>query len=256
VLPPGVSCTFAAGHVRTADVDGLAAVIHDRHGALSAVFSGVSLRSAAQVSSTDVLAAEQQAIDLSFGGNRRAYLEALTRSHATLAVARSVIRDELRRRSIGQTLAGTGQSMLEWTADRETKAVDTAICLHDDLPGRGGFPLTDAREVGVVPLLARLPYLFADHEAPPAPATPVAAPAGAGLARLTWSYGADPDLAGYRVYRSAVSGGPYTTVGPFLDRATLVDRQPRGTISYYVVGAVDTSGNTNDPSQEIAVASP
>src|SRR5262249_18518157 len=157
----GVSCTFAAGHVRTADVDALSAVTHDRHDALSAVFSRVSLRSAAPVGLDQVLAAEQAAIDGSFGGNRRAYLEALTRSHATLRGARAGIQDELRRRAVAERLAGTGQSLLEWTADREAKAVDTAICLHDDIPGRGGFPQTDAREVGIVPVLERLPYLFA-----------------------------------------------------------------------------------------------
>jgi hypothetical protein len=255
VLPESVACTFAAGHVSTAEVNGLAAVIHDRHGALSAVFSRVSLRSAAVVGLDRVLAAEQQAIDRSFGGNRRAYLEALTRSHATLDVARAIIRDELRRRSIAEKLAGgSRQTMLEWTADREAKAVDTAICLHDDIPGRGGFPNTDAREVGVVPVLARLPYLFADHEAPAAPSTPVAAPAGVGLVRLTWAYGREADLSGYRVYRSDTSGGPYVAVGPFLDRSTLVDKQPRGTSSYYVVRAVDTSGNISPPSAEVATA--
>jgi hypothetical protein len=257
VLPAGVSCTFAAGHVRTADVDALAAVLHNHHDALSAVFSGVSLRSAAPVTPTQVLAAEQEAIDRSFSGNRRAYLEALARSHATLAVARSIIRDELRRRAIAQELTDASkQTMLEWTADREAAAVDTAICLQDDIPGRGGFPLTDAREVGVVPVLARLPFLFADHDPPAPPAAVAAAPAGAGLLRLTWSSGAEPDLAGYRVYRADTAGGPYVATGPFLDRPTLVDKRARGTTSYYVVRAVDTSGNVSEPSAEIAATAP
>jgi hypothetical protein len=257
VLPESVSCSFAAGHVRTADVDGLAAVIHDPHGALSAVFSRVSLRSAAAISPDQVLAAERETIERSFAGNRRAYLEALTRSHATLEVARAVIRDELRRRSIAEKLAGSsGPTMLEWTAEREARAVDTAICLHDDIPGRGGFPSTDAREVGVVPVLARLPYLFADREAPESPIALVAAPGGVGLVRLTWAYGTEADLAGYRVYRADTSGGPYTAVGPFLDRATLVDKQARGTTSYYVVRAVDTSGNLSEPTAEISATTP
>lgn len=257
VLPAGVTCTFAGGHVATAAVDALAALTHNRRSALSAVFGRIALRSATPVTLGQVLTVEQQAIDRSFHGSRRAYLEALTRSHATLGVARSIIRDELRRRAITTKLAGMGsaQTMLEWTADREAKAVSTAICLHDDLPGDGGFPRTDAREVGVVPLLAKLPYLFADREAPAVPPTPIVNAGGIGILVLTWSYGSEADLAGYRVYRSATSGGPYEAVGPFLDRPILVDTTaPRGSKSFYVIRAVDTSGNTSQPSAEVAAA--
>lgn len=98
---------------------------------------------------------------------------------------------------LGET--GSTQTPLEWTADREARAVDTAICAGDILPGDGGFPRTDARELGVVPLLARLPYLFADRSAPAAPTGVTIAPGGAGVWRLVWSPGSEPDLAGYRV---------------------------------------------------------
>jgi hypothetical protein len=204
----------------------------------------------------EVLEAERQAIDRSFGGDRDAYLAALRRAHATVTLARSVIRDELRRRAIADgPAAASGQTMLEWTADREARAVDTAICVRDDIPGRGGFPRTDSREVGVVPVLERLPFLFGDDDPPSAPAA-AAAPAGAGLVRLTWEYGSEPDLAGYRVFRSDTSGGPSAPVGPFLDRPTLVDTEPRGTTSYYTVRAIDTSGNQSEPSREVAATSP
>ena len=166
-----------------------------------------------------------------------------------------MIRDELRRRAIAQKLASTGsaQMTLEWTADREAGAAATAICLHDALPGDGDFPIGEDREVGVVPLLQRLPFLFADRTAPAAPSAPTAASGGAGVVVLTWTSGSEPDLAGYRVYRSTTSGGPYQPVGPFLDRPAFVDTTASlGAPSYYVVRAFDTSGNASAPSAEVA----
>jgi hypothetical protein len=254
VLPEGVTCTLAAGHVRTDAVDALAAVTHNHHDALTAAFEQVALRSAAPVSQADVLAVEQQAVDRVFHGNRHGYLEALSRAHASLGVARAVIRDELRRRAIAKMLAGQGstQTMLDWAAAREAKAVDTAICLHDDLPGTGAFPQTDEREVGVVPLLARLPFLFSDKTPPAAPAAPTATP-GPGTVTLAWTSNPEADLAGYAVFRGTASGGPYQQIGPLLDRPTLTDSTaPAGTTSYYVIRAIDTSGNASAPSPEVS----
>jgi hypothetical protein len=255
-LPPGATCTLDHGTVATADVDGLAAVVRDRHEALSAAFARAVLQSAATVPDAAVSTAEQAAV-ARFRGKRRGYLEALTRSHATLAVARGVIADELRRRAIAQKLAssGGGETTLQWSAEREASAVATAICLHDDLPGGGDFPVSEDREVGVVPVLARLRFLFGDRTAPAQPSTPGAVSGGAGIVALSWSYGAEPDLAGYRVYRSTTSGGPYQPVGPFLDRPSFVDPTvPRGTRAYYVVRAFDTSGNAGAPSAEVSAS--
>jgi hypothetical protein len=256
VLPNGVTCTFAGGRVVTADVDALARLTRERHAALTAVFGRAVLQTTGPVAQAQVLAAEQQAVQGTFRGNRRGYLEALTRAHATLSVARAIIADELRRRAIAAQLAASGstQTTLEWTADREAGAVDTAICLHDNLPGDGGFPLTDAREVGVVPLLQRLPFLFRDRTPPAAPAAPTATPGPANVG-LAWQPGPEPDLAGYRVYRSPTSGGPYVPIGPFLDRPTFVDTSaPAGQLSFYVVRAFDTSGNAGAPSAEVSAA--
>ena len=254
VLPPDATCTFAGGHVLTAAVDALARVLHNRRAALSTVFGRIALRSTAAVSFADVLAAEQAAIDGRFHGSRHGYLEALTRSHATLGVARALIRDELRRRAIATAISGSGQTMLEWTADHEARAVATAICRGDFLPGAGGFPRTDAREVGVVPVLARLPYLFGDRTPPAAPGAPNGNPGGSGIEVLTWPGNEEADVAGYQVYRSDTSGGPYAAVGPFLDRSTFVDTTvPQDSHAYYVVRAVDTSGNVSSSSPELAV---
>ena len=203
------------------------------------------------------MARAEQAAIARFHGKRRGYLEALTRSHATLAVARGAIRDELLRRATAQSSPRpAGRTTLQWSAEHEASAVATTICLHDDLPGSGDFPVSENREVGVVPVLARLRFLLADRHLFAAPPAPVATSGGAGIVALTWPYGAEPDLAGYRVYRSPTSGGPYQPVGPFLDRAAFVDATvPRGTAVYYVIRAADTSGNMSGPSSEVAAAS-
>jgi hypothetical protein len=100
-------------------------------------------------------------------------------------------------------------------------------------------------------VLERLRFLFSDRTASGTPSTPTVKLGGAGILALTWSYGAEPDLAGYRVYRSSTSGGPYQPVGPFLDRPAFIDlTAPRGTALYYVIRAVDTSGNVSAPSAE------
>jgi hypothetical protein len=254
VLPAGAACTFAGGTVPSAVVDGLAAVMHSRHAALSAAFARAVLQPAAPVSRQDVLKAENAAI-ARFRRGRRGYLEALTRAHATLEVARAAIRDELARLALAAKLAtsGGGESALQWEAEHEARSVATAICLHDALPGDGDFPLSENREVGVVAVMRRLPFLFSDKTAPVASTTPVVGRSDAGLVSLSWSYGSEPDLAGYRVFRSTTSGGPYEPVGPFLDRPAFVDATASpGTPAYYIVQAFDTSGNASARSAEVA----
>lgn len=258
VLPPGVVCALGGGHVLAADVNALAALTRDRHAALTAVFARVALRSAAPVTQKQVAAVERRAISRSFHGKLAAYLKALKRAHATLAVARDLIRDELRRRAIAAMLARTGstETTLQWTVEREAHAADTAICLHDDLPGAGGFPQTDARDVGVVPLNARLPFLFSDRTPPGAPTAPTVT-SGPGTVSLAWTDGPEPDLAGYEVFRAATSGGPYQQIGPLLDQPVFVDTTaPPGVTSYYVVQADDTSLNLGPPSPEVSGAPP
>ncbi|MGE3175343.1 MAG: endonuclease [Planctomycetota bacterium] len=70
--------------------------------------------------------------------------------------------------------------------------------------------------------------------------------------RLDWADNAEPDLAGYRVYRASTSGGPYTQLtATTLATSAYVDLpvQP-GAQFHYVVRAVDTSGNVSANSNE------
>jgi fibronectin type 3 domain-containing protein/flagellar hook assembly protein FlgD len=78
--------------------------------------------------------------------------------------------------------------------------------------------------------------------------TPV--PEGGALS-LTWEYPGDP-VAGYNLYRSTTSGGPYTKVNALLITSTayLDTGLTNGTTYYYVVTAVDSIGNQSAYSNE------
>jgi hypothetical protein len=69
---------------------------------------------------------------------------------------------------------------------------------------------------------------------------------------LNWVASASANVAGYNVYRASVSGGPYTQINSVLAMATTyVDAPvPAGGVYYYVVTAVDSSGNESLPSNE------
>ncbi|MGH9894024.1 MAG: hypothetical protein ACREA0_19000 [bacterium] len=95
---------------------------------------------------------------------------------------------------------------------------------------------------------------------PPGDTTPPAAPTGltasAGNTQVTldWNDNSEGDLAGYNVYRSTTSGGPYSKVnGPLVTASTYLDTGLTNTTTYYyVTTAVDTasneSGNSNQAS--------
>ena len=88
----------------------------------------------------------------------------------------------------------------------------------------------------------------ADNVPPAAPTGVTAADRAAdqgGAIVVTWSANAEPDLAGYNLYRSLTSGGSYTKVNAvLLAGLSFTDTGlTNGTTYFYVVRAVDTSGN-------------
>lgn len=99
-LPDGAVCRIGETPIAAADVDALAAVTGDREVAFSALLERAVEAVEAPVPDARVLDAEKTVILLRFGGNRKAYLAALARAHATLAVARGVLADELRRAQV------------------------------------------------------------------------------------------------------------------------------------------------------------
>lgn len=88
---------------------------------------------------------------------------------------------------------------------------------------------------------------------------------GTGLAPLahsvdvTWAASTSTPLQGYNVYRSTISGGPYTKLSPTLSPTTLLytDTTPlSGKQYFYVVTALNTSGAESSASSEVAVTIP
>jgi hypothetical protein len=88
---------------------------------------------------------------------------------------------------------------------------------------------------------------------------------GTGLAALshsvdiTWAPSSSSPLQGYNVYRSTVSGGPYSKLSSTLSPTTLLftDTTPvSGKQYFYVVTALNTSGAESSASSEAAVTIP
>ncbi len=94
---------------------------------------------------------------------------------------------------------------------------------------------------------------------PPTGVTILALPDG--TVRMSWEKSLSADVAGYHVHRSGSSGGPYVrrTSGPIPATETLdfVDStvDPGGRY-FYVVTAIDESGNESPFSEEVSVAVP
>ncbi len=76
---------------------------------------------------------------------------------------------------------------------------------------------------------------------------------------VAWDPSVSATLQGYNVYRSLISGGPYTRISSTLSPTTLLftDTTPvSGKKYFYVVTAVDTSGAESAASVEVAVTIP
>ena len=104
-LPTGVRCVYG-GHPLTAS--GVAAVAKvtggDRELALTALVVRAVERERAVVKTEQILAMEQRIVTARFGGSAASYRSALAEAGASLAVARGIIGDELRRVEIQQRL--------------------------------------------------------------------------------------------------------------------------------------------------------
>ncbi|WP_245556456.1 NPCBM/NEW2 domain-containing protein [Deinococcus aquatilis] len=87
-----------------------------------------------------------------------------------------------------------------------------------------------------------------DDTTPPAiPGTLTAVPAPDGIT-LDWANNTEPDLAGYRVYRSPSAGGPFSLLTPQpITTSGYSDPAPEGVRSFYQVVSVDQVGNMSLP---------
>jgi len=97
--------------------------------------------------------------------------------------------------------------------------------------------------------------LAAGGSPPPPPAIP-AAPTGlaasAGNAQVTLSWTASSGATSYNVKQAAVSGGPYTTIGTTAGTSFTSTGLTNGTPYYFVVSAVNSSGESANSSQATA----
>ncbi len=103
--------------------------------------------------------------------------------------------------------------------------------------------------------------LYRDTTPPAAPAGLMATPDD-GEVWLDWNNNSEPDLAGYKVYRSTTPGSDYSKInGPlpleYLTISEYIDSSvTNGTTYYYVVTAVDSSGNESSYSSEVGDVMP
>jgi hypothetical protein len=117
VLRRGTVCTAQGyGAIDAGKVASLQALTGDRDAALSALFQRLVEVAERPISRRLLLAAEREVVKVSFHGSRAAYVTALRQAHATAAVARSVLADELRRARLEQQRYAPTPSAVEVAA--------------------------------------------------------------------------------------------------------------------------------------------
>ena len=89
---------------------------------------------------------------------------------------------------------------------------------------------------------------------PPDAPTGLAAEAGNGSVALDWADNGEADLDGYFVYRATASGGPYDQLNAsVLANSAYTDNDVTNDMTYfYVVTAIDLTGNEGDVSAEVS----
>jgi hypothetical protein len=104
-LPGGVQCTVNGNRITSGAVAALTRVTEDRAVAFTILLSRTVESFYKGVSPARVLAVERAVIRVRFGGSRGAYLAALRKANATVAVARAALGDELRRHDLARRTA-------------------------------------------------------------------------------------------------------------------------------------------------------
>jgi hypothetical protein len=103
-VPGGAICRVGRQTISTGAVAQLNRLVQDRDAAFSALLARVAEADAARVTGREIRAAEAAVIADRFGGSRGAYIAALARARANVAMARAILADQLRRRKIGARL--------------------------------------------------------------------------------------------------------------------------------------------------------
>ena len=103
-LTPGLQCVVGKQALSNDAIQQLQLVTGDRETAYSALFERLVESGQTPVRGAEVSAAERAVIAQAFGGSRAAYVSALRQAHASVAIARGILGDELRRAKVEATL--------------------------------------------------------------------------------------------------------------------------------------------------------
>ena len=149
-----------------------------------------------------------------------------------------------------------GQAVLSGAATKDTSAdsiIDGGLsCLVD---GANEITVTVMDIDGNIGT-SKAAYLNLDTR-PSAPMGLSATASAGGSVRLSWYANTEPDIAGYRVYRTADLNTPPTQIGAVSPGSTTyyIDSSPVGTTGYYCVAAIDKGGAVGDQSGMVSYTS-
>ena len=121
-LPAGVRCVYDGNPLTASGVAELAKMTGDRELALTALVVRAVERERSEVDTSQILAMERRVVASRFGGSVASYRAALAEIGASLAVARGIVGDELRRAAIQQRLVTPRPSSVDVTRFRTTFA--------------------------------------------------------------------------------------------------------------------------------------
>jgi hypothetical protein len=109
-LAPGLQCVVGKDVLSNGAIQQLQLLTGDRETAYSALFERLVENGQTPVSAAEVGLAERAVVAQAFGGSHSAYVAALQDAHATVAIARGILGDELRRAQVEATLAAAAPS--------------------------------------------------------------------------------------------------------------------------------------------------
>jgi hypothetical protein len=126
ILPEGIHCVSPAGMVSEAAIERLIPVAGSDRAALGALFLRRVLQREVRVTRRHLLRAEQALVSRRYGGSYARYRRSLALHGLTRSLAQAMLADDMRLRRLGVRAASA----------RLAEAIDAALCLRDELPGR------------------------------------------------------------------------------------------------------------------------
>ena len=178
------------------------------------------------------------------GGMPHGYFQGVIDEARVWNVARS--QSQIRADINSQLTSGTGL-VARWGLNDGTGTV-----VGDSIATAANGTITGANYAWVAP---GAPFDIVFDTTPPAAPTALTATPGSGSVGLSWTAPADPDVAGYNIYRGIAPGVPLTSPingGTLVVGTSYADGgRTNGTTYYYVVTAVDTSANQSVASNEV-----